>query len=221
MRILHSKRAGQAGLTAGEVVVVLAILGMLCLMIVPYYSNSCTLTKQYRCRFILHCIGQGFKTYDIDHEKNPLQPSNTQVGMDLSVTRFDPAKLLAPLVKEGTYVNPGLFICPYDNERFRLLGGAENFSRSNISYFLSLDAGRTTNHPAILMGDRTVQLSGKDIEPGLFNLTAVSDAGWDARRHLGQGNLLFADGSVQSTRSKEWRAILQSQPLATNHLVMP
>ena len=130
---------------------------------------------------------------------------------------------------------PRVLCCPVDRSRTWATNFSEGFSKSNINYFVSLDATET-NPAAFLLGD--ANLTGP-LRTGdhIFEMRlAETNYGWDASRHvqgykrqilgyrygpIGCGNAAFCDGSVQTLDSAQLgQAWLQSR-MATNRLLMP
>jgi len=113
---------------------------------------------------------------------------------------------------------PKILVCPEDKQRTFATNFGLPLTRTNISYFLPLNASES-DPLAILSGDDNLLQNGKPVYPGRVNLS-TSPATWTANRHHGMGNILMGDGSVQT----EILIGFKGQPgiaLATNFIVIP
>ena len=108
---------------------------------------------------------------------------------------------------------PNVLICPADT-RQPAANIARGFSRSNLSYFLGLDA-RDTNPQMFLTGDRNLT-NGPLPSNRILVLNKNCPVGWTAEMHHYQGNIGLADGSVQ-----QFSGGRLSEALGTNRLAMP
>jgi prepilin-type processing-associated H-X9-DG protein len=69
------------------------------------------------------------------------------------------------------------------------------FDNGNVSYFVGVDADDA--HPQMLLsGDSNLAVNGKSAKSGLLTISQNHPATWTSDRHINQGNLGFADGSV-------------------------
>jgi hypothetical protein len=115
---------------------------------------------------------------------------------------------------------PYILVCPEDSQH----QGATNWniSRRNISYFIGLDAAET-DPQAVLSGDDNLVQNGRAVPSGKLNLWSNS-VSWTRDRHhslfSGFGNLLVADGSVQTVPQMGFRSSAGTW-LATNCVVVP
>jgi prepilin-type processing-associated H-X9-DG protein len=112
-------------------------------------------------------------------------------------------------------------ICPAETRR----SGVTNFNnltRNNLSYFLNGDVS-LSNLPnaSISAGDRNLQANGQPVSPGLFVLTTNLDVSWTHELHRIGGNVAFADGHVEFSRTTGLNALVQRQSIATNRLLVP
>jgi hypothetical protein len=101
-------------------------------------------------------------------------------------------------------------------------GSFKNLNETNVSYFINVDAN-TTNSPAtaIMLGDRDLSWNGKQVSAGLFLLATNANVDWSRRLHPMGGCLAFADGHVELVRTQKMTQLVQKQPVATNHLLIP
>ncbi|HEY3760617.1 MAG TPA: hypothetical protein VGN23_02615 [Verrucomicrobiae bacterium] len=73
----------------------------------------------------------------------------------------------------------------------------------------------------ILSGDDNFQIAGTLVNPGLLQLPTNSAIGWTDTRHIFQGNILFADDSVQQLTSNGLHTVLFQTQIATNQFAIP
>jgi hypothetical protein len=73
----------------------------------------------------------------------------------------------------------------------------------------------------LLSGDDNLLLSGQPVKRGLLELPTNAPVAWSASRHIKQGNLCLADGSVQQLSSAKLALSVQWSGVATNRLLMP
>jgi prepilin-type processing-associated H-X9-DG protein len=207
------------GLTVIEVLVVLAVVILVAALFL--YSRS-PRAKKYaaiNCVANLKYIGLAFTTYADDNGgKFPFQVSVTNGGtMELISNNH-----VFPHYQKVSHAlaDPKILICPFDTEQ-QTATSFETLNDSNISYFLNVDAMRDSPTNSILSGDRFLRDNGQSVKSGLFLLTTNLNMSWTPSVHKGGGNILWSDGSVQQTQSPGLTSFIQSQPLATNRLLIP
>ena len=115
--------------------------------------------------------------------------------------------------------NPTIVICPNDTNR-SYASDFTNFSNSNISYFVGIDADETLPH-AILSGDRNLVTNGVDVHTGFAAIRTTDKPTWSSKIHNRAGNIGLADGSVQQTDSKRLQNIFQSTGTNLVRLAIP
>ncbi len=153
---------------------------------------------------------------DDNNGKFPFQASVTNVPAELIYSNH----IFPYFVKVSRALkDPRILICPFDTRQ--VAASFETLNDSNISYFLNADAIRNSATNSILSGDRFLQSSGEPVKSGLFVLTTNLNMSWTPSVHKGGGNVAWSDGSVQQTMSQGLRSLIQSQPLATNRLLIP
>jgi prepilin-type processing-associated H-X9-DG protein len=214
-----SAKANNQGITLLEILVVLFLLLILSGILWPEPSTARKRAETIACMSNLKQIDFGFLMYASDNGgKFPMQASSTSGGTMELINR---SRTFPQFQKTSKYL-PDLrvLVCPADKTRAATSNYA-TLTDSNLSYFLNIDV--STNNPAhsILSGDRFLQVNGRPINPGLFILTTNLNMGWTPDRHLGRGNLAFADGHAEISTKTNLNAIVQNQPLATNRLSIP
>jgi hypothetical protein len=115
---------------------------------------------------------------------------------------------------------PKILACPSDEQRTAAVSFSQNFSDSNISYFLSLDAADA--YPQmVITGDDNLAVNGVRVRPGILNLWTNAALGWTKERHGAEGNIALSDGSVQTATTWALQTALANTGTATNRLVIP
>jgi len=156
------------------------------------------------------------RQWAIDHDDRwPWHVSATNGGAMEFAALGSPAPLFRPMSNELS--SPKILVCPADTRT-----PATNFdilTSKHVSYFLSMDAVPEIPN-AIVAGDRNLQIAGKPVKPGLFELTTNVSASWTHDLHNQCGNILFADGHVEAL-SNNVSQFIQRQGLATNRLAVP
>jgi prepilin-type processing-associated H-X9-DG protein len=115
---------------------------------------------------------------------------------------------------------PRILLCPADADRSAAKDFTSGFDNSRVSYFASLDAA--DDKPAMfLAGDDNFAIDGRPVKSGLLLLATNAPVSWTAARHVNQGNIGLADGSVQTTTSSSLRQRLVQTGADTNRLAIP
>ena len=119
----------------------------------------------------------------------------------------------------GELTSPQILTCPDDSKAAAVSWDAMT-NNEHISYFLGLDTAETRSN-MLLSGDRNIALNGKRLN-GVVALETNSPIQWTANDvHRGEGNIGYADGSVQQFTTKKLRAALVNSGDSTNRLVFP
>jgi len=113
-----------------------------------------------------------------------------------------------------------VLVCPADTSRSPAKNFTTDFSRSTISYFVSLDASSSIPQ-MFLSGDRNLTTNGIPVREGILPLTTNQIAGWTQEIHKSQGNVTMADGSVQGFSNRGLNAGLQNSGAVQNRLAIP
>jgi prepilin-type processing-associated H-X9-DG protein len=219
MKTLPSK-AKISGLTLVEVLVVIAVLFFLIAMLPVVLSDRYHKgAPQTLCMNNLKQISVGDVVWANDHGgKFPAQVPIAEKGTMEFVSTGYASLQFRTLSKYIRSPNP--FICPADKSKHTATN-CEVLRDENLSYFINVDV--TTNNPSIsiLAGDRNLLSDGQPVKPGLFELTTNLNLNWSRELHLRGGNLAFADGHVEWSKTNELNSIVRRQPLAINRLCVP
>ena len=209
MKPTHTRR-GRGAFTLVEMLVVVAIIGILAALLLPVLNQTQQRAKQVQCVNNLRECGLAFHLFANDHKGLFTTHVSTNDGgsmefiapgyqvMRPSLYNFS-FQQFRPLGSE--IVTPKLFACPGDLERW----AATNFSQFNnwnLSYDIGLKADASIPL-ALLAADRSMgtcpigNITGSiGHVPPPTNLFKYWTA-WGAKNHGQNGNVLFPDGHVR------------------------
>ena len=193
----------ERGLTLLELVVVLAIVGILAGMFPATCSNAKPRANRINCVSNLKMVGTTYRMFAYDNDGLfPAQISTNRGGTKEFVLAGEAFKQFQSLSNELGSLK--LLACPADS---RL--PATNFStlnNSNLSYFAGLDT--TSNNSAMfLTGDRNLTVNGNSFLNAVVTVRTNDAIAWTPEIHKTGGNIGLPDGSVQQCTSgklNEW-----------------
>jgi prepilin-type N-terminal cleavage/methylation domain-containing protein/prepilin-type processing-associated H-X9-DG protein len=184
------------GFTMVEMLVVIAIIGILAALLLPALAGGKARAKRILCESQLQEIGIGFQSFCHDHNSRfPMQVAASDGGSleyvqsgnltnDLFYFGYRHFQTLASFL-----TTPNLLVCPADTRLPAISFAA--LQNSNVSYFVGVDADY--NQPmSILAGDGNLAASTTIIQG-----TAGARLTWNRQQHEFKGNVLFADGHVE------------------------
>ncbi len=193
MKLLHKK---QRGFTLIELLVVIAIVAILMTLLLPALAKGKLKAKQTECGSNLRQVGLSFRMFADEHDNRlPMQVSVRRGGTLEYINRGETWRHFQ--VMSNLLVNSKLVLCPADRER-----GSTNWNalgNLNTSFFVGVDAQIGRTHQ-MLAGDRNILTPGYPT-PGVVPLQTNMTAFWTQEMHQYRGNILFADGHVDSTDS--------------------
>jgi len=187
------------GFTLLEMLVVIAIIGLLAALLLPATNNAKLRAKRTACVNQLRQVGLGFHMFANDHDgKLPMQVSTRDGGSEelASITNQETADFGTAYrhfqTLSNELVTPRILHCAMDTRT-----AAENFPglrNTNVSYFVNVRA-ENGKASSILAGDRNLTSAGGG--QSVLRLDANHYLRWTAELHRFRGNLLYADGHVE------------------------
>lgn len=182
-----------------DVVAIIAAVAAIAWIGLLFAAKSQHNTGRINCVNNLRQVGLAFKLWSPDSRNIfPTQVSTNDGGTreliesGLAYPHFQ--------VMSNELSTPKVLFCPDDSQKTRATYFDSALNDSNISYFVAPEADEAV--PEMwLVGDRNLTANSTELNPGLFTLKTNQIMGWSARIHKRQGNLGFADGSVQQVTS--------------------
>jgi type II secretory pathway pseudopilin PulG len=217
MKLSHSQKETNA-LTITEVLVVVATLSLLGAVALAAAVQTQADDQRKACVNNLKQICLAYRIWEGDNgDKFPQQVSSKLGGAMEAAARGNVTAIFQVMSNELS--TPKILICPADTNRFSADNFAD-FDNSHISYFAGLDA--SDGEPQMLLsGDSNLAIDGKPVPTGLLNLPTNAPVAWTADRHINQGNLGLADGSVWQVDDNLLLLKLQATGHANNRLAIP
>ena len=202
-----------------EVGVIIAIMMLLAVLLLPSLLRPRPSRSGINCVNNLKQIGLAYRIWAGDNgDKYPMQVSVTNGGaMELAGAGNASTSFL---VMSNELSTPKVVICPEDAKSIRAADFGSGFSNSNVSYFVGLDADDTMPI-SLLSGDSNLAIGGVPVKSGLLGFPTNAPIAWTAARHVNQGNIGLADGSVGSASPALLHQMLVETGTATNHLALP
>jgi len=206
-------------LTIIEVLVTVVAVCLLALVALAQSENSQAKKQIIDCVNNLKQIGLAYRLWEGDNGDRLPQHVSTRYGGAMEpATRGNVTPIFQVMSNELS--TPRVLICPSDPNRSVANGFAFGFDNSHVSYFAGLDASDA--QPAtFLSGVDNFAINGVPVNSGLLLLATNGPVSWTAARHINQGNIGLADGSVQTTSSSFLRQMLVQTGVATNRLALP
>lgn len=209
----------KSGATRRDVLIVLAAVFLMGLIFLASTRQRRDPNTRVNCIGNLKQIALASQLWAGDHgDKFPMQVPESQGG-SLEGAR---AGHVAPtfLLMSNELQSPKILVCVDDKDRYPLPKFFEELTERKISYFIALDA----EYPApgsVLAGDRNIEVVGsREPVPGLLTFTNSVYLRWTHLLHGGEGNVAYADGSVQQATTRDLQKIF-ALGLRTNRLVVP
>ena len=221
----------RCGFTLTEFLFVVVALSVLVALYLP------SLTRHHGCSGGISCVnnlkqvGLAFRQWALDNnDKFPMQVSATNggtmefVGSGNVYVHF--------LVMSNELNTPKVLFCPQESRPLRqpavtfdaatALGAGQIPFTNDLSatYFVGVDAVDTSRQ-MFLAGDDNLTIRGLRVKRGLHSLWTNTPIAWTKDRHVNQGNICLADGSVQGLNSQALTRAFQSTGVITNRLAMP
>ena len=212
-----SARRGDASLL--DLLVMLIAVAIVVAVFLPMFAKSRARPKRINCVNNLKQVGLSFRMWAGDNDdKYPAQVSTNAGGaMELVASG---AVYPHFTVMSNELSTPRILICPTDAKRNYATNFTTALRDANISYFVVPEASETV--PEMwLSGDRNLATNTVPLKRGLFTMPTNRVMSWTAQMHNLNGNICFADGSVQQYSSTRlYQSItnaLQAYSVVTNN----
>lgn len=218
MKLRWQKQRNRA-LTIFEVLAVIAILVILAYIFLSALAAEKRGPSRINCISNLKQVNVSFLVWEEDN--------NNQYPMAVSVTNGGAMELIATgnvvacfQVMSNELSTPIILICPNDTNHIAATNFGNDFKASHISYFVGADAINEKSPQRLLSGDDNFRINGNLVGSGLLSLSTNVPLEWGPDRHGYNGNLGFADGSVEEVSDGGLQGALQQTGLATNRLAI-
>ena len=209
----------QRAFAVGDVLIVLAVVVLVAFILLPTFApSSGNKMKGSRSSCInnLKQIGLSFRIYANDNnDLYPMAVSEADGGSKEAVERGEMFRLFQVMSNELSI--PKMVTCPADDRVAAT--NFTNFSNSDISYFVGLDAV-DTKPDMLLAGDRNIAIDDK-LLAGVVSLGTNSTVAWTKAIHQDGGNIGLADGSVQQVTSSGLFQQLRKSGDDQNRIIFP
>ena len=196
-----SKPRGGLGFTLIELLVVIGIIGLLAAILFPVLARVKAKAKRVECMGNLRQIGLGFRVFATEHEgRFPAEVRERYGGVMEHVETggaYQHFKAISDAI-DSTHI----LICPSDTKRER--ADWDELTDDNVSYQVGIDA-KSADPYHILSADRNIVPVTKTI----VTVRANSDVEWTKELHRMEGNILFADGRVESAGNGDLRELFR------------
>jgi prepilin-type N-terminal cleavage/methylation domain-containing protein/prepilin-type processing-associated H-X9-DG protein len=219
------------GFSLIELLVVVAIISILAAALLPALSRAKAKSARISCVCNLKQVGVAFRTWALDH--------NDQYPMQISITNGGTLELVGGqtvfadfAVMSNELSTPKILFCPSDRDPSRMmatdfLGMPSGSGKpipfagdANLSYFVGVDA--TDVLPQMfLAGDDNLAINGVRLKSRVVAVASDAPISWTRDRHVNQGNIALADGSVQQFGQTKLQIAIGYTGVATNRLAMP
>jgi len=189
-----------------EIIVVLALIALLGAMLLPWQQREKSRAQRINCANQHKSVALSFRLWSGDNaDRFPMQVSITNGGAMEWIERGNVAGVFLAMSNELS--TPKILWCPADKRRGIAANFANGLGNSNVSYFIGVDASETQPQ-MFLTGDDNFLVNGRAATPGVVALATNTPVAWSTARHSRQGNIAFADGSVQTPSSAKLRDAL-------------
>lgn len=200
-----------------ELVVVLGVLVIFLLLAVPANRNATVRCDGFKCSNNLKNVGLALRIFATDNGGSfPMLVSTNQQG---SPERASPAEVFVRFQSMSNELNvTRILVCPADDREAAISwSGLRN---SNISYFMGLNS-KMTGPRLLVAGDRNLTRNGAPIRSGILEVSTNIALGWSRELHVGRGNIVLGDGSVQQVGSGSLRALVATPGFSPTLLAVP
>jgi len=215
-----------------DLMMIAAALAAMCLVVLPRLARAKKCSHVFSCTNQLKQIGLAYRQWAIDN--NDRYPAAVPTASGGAMEWIEAGAVYTSFLVMSNELNtPKLLICPQEANPRRVMattfaspfstaiGQAIPFTNNNnVSYFIGLDADERQPQ-RILAGDDNFTVGGAKPAPGILKLWTNSPVAWTRERHVKQGNIALADGSVSELTTPMLSKALVNTGVATNRLAMP
>lgn len=201
------RHSNHRAFTLIELLIVIAIIAILAGLLLPALSSAKARAKNIKCINNLRQTSLGLRLWA--HDNSDKYPWNLTAAQGGSADSADWGDNFRACSNElGT---PHILLCPADKTRKAASNWVSMAADVSVSFLIGTNA--TENQPRlILLGDRNITGGGGGLDPSWSTFLGSSiDAAWDKELHVRAGNLAMSDGSVQSTKTPQLRAIISAE----------
>ena len=187
-----------------ELLVVMAVIGILASLYLPVMSRAKSKAKQVQCVSNLHQIGVAFRIFAGEHDgRYPAAVRERYGGLKESAGIGGAYRHFQAVA--GSLDSPRLLLCPTDRLRHSTNWAA--LTDENVSYLVGVDA-QPNNQFHILAADRNITNRVGRTKP-VMRVAAEARVEWTPALHGREGNLLFADGRVEFADDRKLAAAIR------------
>ena len=220
------------GFTLVEFLLVVAALAVLVAVFLPAMARPHRRHPRINCVNNLKQVGLSFRQWALDNnDKYPMQVSVTNGG---TMELVESGNVYVHFLVMSNELNtPKVLFCSQESNPERQAAttflsaippGASNqvpFTNDyNMSYFLGVDAVDTSPQ-MFLAGDDNLAVRGLRVTRGIHSLWTNTSVAWTKDRHVKQGNICLADGSVPQLNNQTLTRAFQSTGVITNRIAFP
>jgi prepilin-type processing-associated H-X9-DG protein len=218
----------RGGFTLVDLLMTMAALAVILFLILPGVAKRHARSSRVSCTNQLKQIGLAYRQWGIDNgDKFPAMVTTANGGAKewieagMAYTSF--------LVVSNELHTPKLLVCPDEARKTIVTATTFDYASSHgipltnnhsVTYFVGLDADEAQPH-TIVSGDDNFMVAGSKPRAGVLMLWTNSSVAWTKERHVNQGNIGLADGSVVGLNTPMLIKALVNTAIATNRLAMP
>lgn len=201
LRVIHGRCLA---FTWKELLALVVVLGVLMGLLLPSIARSRAKSMRVSCVGRLKNIGLAYRIWS--DGGGDCYPFNYRVQGSIEPTTNNVVWNFTVISNE--LAGPELLVCPADPARAKWPAPKHwNLAASNISYFVNVLA-QETDPEVPMTGDSNLLLDGAPISTGKVSVTMNRRLEFDNRRHMRQGNIGLADGSVMQMSNERLAAYM-------------